>query len=99
MGSARGAKVGRYEEDDWFDSDSYSDFVGLRTVDGRGREPFQESNRGDRMILSTPNYTITYHAINKKGQQEDAVVLSSTKDLAPILERDGYKQVEIIEVR
>jgi hypothetical protein len=51
------------------------------------------------MILSTPNYIITYHAINKRGQQEDAVVLSSTKDLAPILERDGYKQVEIIEVR
>ena len=51
------------------------------------------------MILSTPNYIIAYHAINKRGQQEDGVVLSSTQDLAPVLERDGYKDIEIIEVR
>lgn len=41
------------------------------------------------MILSTPNFIITYRAINKRGQQEDGVVLSSAQDLAPILERDG----------
>ena len=51
------------------------------------------------MILSTPNYTITYRAVNKRGQTEDAVVLSSTKDLEPVLSRDGYRDIEIIEVR
>ena len=51
------------------------------------------------MILSTPNYIITYRGISKKGQPEDGVMLSPTQDLEAALKRDGYKNVEILGVR
>ena len=51
------------------------------------------------MIVATPNYVITYHAINKKGQHEDGVMLSPVQDLDKALARDGYKSIEILGVR
>ena len=51
------------------------------------------------MILATPNYIVTYRAINPRGEWEDATVLSPEKDIVPILERDGYRKVEILGAR
>ena len=51
------------------------------------------------MILSTPNYIITYRAINPRGEWEDGTILSPNDDIVPTLERDGYRKVEILGVR
>ena len=51
------------------------------------------------MILATPNYVVTYRAINPRGEWEDATVLSPEKDLVSTLERDGYRKIEIQGVK
>jgi hypothetical protein len=51
------------------------------------------------MIVATPNYIVTYRGINKKGQLEDGVMLSPVHDIDKALARDGYKNIEIVNVR
>ena len=57
------------------------------------------SKDGDMIQASPGNYVIAYRAINPKGEWEDAVVLSPEKDLAPVLERNGYRNVEVQSAR
>lgn len=48
------------------------------------------------MIYSTPNYVISYEAINARNQKEEGTILSPIQDCKEVMEGEGYRNVKIL---
>jgi len=48
------------------------------------------------MILSTPNYVISYEAINALNQKEEGTILSPIQDCKEVMEGEGYRNVNVL---
>ena len=48
------------------------------------------------MIQSTPNYVISYEAINARNQKEEGTILSPVQDCKEVMEKEGYRNINIL---
>ncbi len=48
------------------------------------------------MILETPNYIVSYKALNAHSHHEEGTILSPVKDHTEAMERIGYRKIEIL---
>lgn len=51
------------------------------------------------MILETPNYIISYKALNAHSHHEEGTILSPVKDPTEAMDRSGYRKIEILSVK
>ena len=48
------------------------------------------------MIQSTPNYIVSYEAINARNQKEEGTILSPIQDCTEVMEGEGYRKIKIL---